>query len=95
MCCCNTHPFYAIGCEPVEGFDEEEETEYEREGDVEFITEDGKCQQRFGNEEPQSIVQTLYLKGSTSVLVSHKAAHLHFRRSQRPKEYLLEDPPKH
>ena len=37
-----THPFNAVGSQPVERLDEKQEPEHEKEGDIEIISENSE-----------------------------------------------------
>jgi hypothetical protein len=54
-----TYPFNAICCKPMEGLDEEEQNEHKGKRNIKFISEDRKGQQRFRDEEPQTIIKAL------------------------------------
>ena len=55
-----TYGFHAVCHEPVETFDEEEETKHEEEGHVELVTEDGEGEEGLCDEHPCLIVETLW-----------------------------------
>ena len=51
-----TNGFDAVCHEPMETFDKEEETEHEKEWDIELVTKDGKGEEGLGNEHPCLVV---------------------------------------
>jgi hypothetical protein len=53
------YPFDPICQEPVKALDEQKEAKHDPELDVEVVSEDGEGKERFGDEEPCSIIQTL------------------------------------
>ena len=55
----NTHRLHAVSHEPMEAFDEQEEAKHNDERNVKVVPKDGKRQQRFGDEHPCLIIETL------------------------------------
>ena len=84
-----THGFDTVGHEPVETLDEEEKAEHEEEGDVELIAEYGEGEERFGDEHPCLVVQTLEDMVSTLGPKGAVMAYLDLTRLQSPEEDLL------
>ena len=53
------YPFDAVCQKPVERFDEQEKAKHDCERDVEFVSKDGECQERLGDEKPHAVIKSL------------------------------------